>query len=138
MYVLKNELNILIIWNDQQQPTINIKKKKVPKRSSCNAPLLHKSYNIIVFSLSRSVLDDRKEKGSKLKWKKETPKNEWNTKVKIAIDHLNDLWELTLREWIYWPVRYISGNPFYICLIFDRMTNGYADQTINLLLFLLL
>lgn len=92
MYVLKNELNILIIWNDQQQPTINIKKKKVPKRSSCNAPLLHKSYNIIVFSLCS--FRARWSKGKRIKIEVKEKNTEERMKYKGQDSHRPSKWPM--------------------------------------------
>lgn len=130
----------MIIWNDQQQPTINIKKKKVPKRSSCNAPLLHKSYNIIVFSHSLLVPCSMIERKKDQNWG-ERKNTEERMKYKGQDSHRPSKWpmgtyfegmnilarKIYIRQpflylsyiwsndqWLHWPDN--KSSPFFASL----------------------
>lgn len=59
----------------------------------------------------------------------------WKEKQEEGQDcrHQNDLWELSSREWIYWPQEMPSSNPFFIIHFFIGWPIA-TDQTINLFL----
>lgn len=70
-----------------------------------------------------------------MRWSKERDQKRRRKKKEEGQDcrHQNDLWELSSREWIYWPQELPSSNPFFIFHFFIGWPIA-TDQTINLFL----